>query len=164
MNSEKATKFWLALHRTKERGRFRKIFWPSQNIWTVATDAQWSLVLLKSRIFGLGQINSWAFGVFSAELSAPILVWLSPNFFNVCCNMNLIISVFFRAHDSLEINSLSRPLHVILLTIPHWIKFLLFQDEPIALNYARIASYFALMSLPLQWVRIIIIIILTNSI
>ena len=39
---------------------------------------------------------------------------------------------------------------------------LFFQDEPIALNYARIASYFALMSLPLQWVRIIIIIILTN--
>ena len=28
--------------------------------------------LLKSRIFGLGKINSWAFGVFSAELSAPI--------------------------------------------------------------------------------------------
>ena len=76
--------------------------------------------------------------------------------------MNLIISVFFRAHDSLEINSLSRPLHVILLTIPHWIKILLFQDEPIALNYARIASYFALMSLPLQWVCIISIIILTN--
>ena len=39
---------------------------------------------------------------------------------------------------------------------------LLFQDEPIVLNYARIASYFALMTLPLQWVRIIIIIILTN--
>ena len=60
----------------------------------------------------------------------------------------------FRAHDSLEINSLSRPLHVMLLTIPHLIKILLFQDEPIALNYARIASYFALMSLPFQWVCI----------
>ena len=61
-------------------------------------------------------------------------------------------NIFFRAHDSLEINSLSRPLHVILLTIPHWIKILLFQDEPIALNYARVVGYFALMSLPLQWV------------
>ena len=28
----------------------------------------------KSRTFGLGQINSGAFGVFSANLSAPILV------------------------------------------------------------------------------------------
>ena len=84
-----------------------------------------------------------------------------------CCSMKMISCIdnsnlFFRAHDSLEINSLSRPLHVILLTIPHWIKILLLQDEPIALNYARIASYFALMSLPLQWVCIISIIILTN--
>ena len=27
--------FWLALHRTKVRWRFRKILWPSQNIWTL---------------------------------------------------------------------------------------------------------------------------------
>ena len=26
---------WLALHRTKVRWRFRKILWPSQNIWTL---------------------------------------------------------------------------------------------------------------------------------
>ena len=30
-----APKFWLALHRTKVRWRFRKISWPSQNIWTL---------------------------------------------------------------------------------------------------------------------------------
>ena len=29
--------FWLALHRTKVRWRFRKILWPSQNIWTLLT-------------------------------------------------------------------------------------------------------------------------------
>ena len=40
--SEKATNFaksspyfWLALHRTKVRWRFRKILWPFQNIWTL---------------------------------------------------------------------------------------------------------------------------------
>ena len=40
--SEKATKLceistllWLAMHRAKIRWRFRKIFWPSQNIWTL---------------------------------------------------------------------------------------------------------------------------------
>ena len=27
--------FWLVLHRTKVRRRFRKILWPSQNIWTL---------------------------------------------------------------------------------------------------------------------------------
>ena len=27
--------FWIALHRTKVRWRFRKILWPSQNIWTL---------------------------------------------------------------------------------------------------------------------------------
>ena len=27
--------FWLALHRTKVMWRFRKILWPSQNIWTL---------------------------------------------------------------------------------------------------------------------------------
>ena len=27
--------FWLALHWTKVRWRFRKILWPSQNIWTL---------------------------------------------------------------------------------------------------------------------------------
>ena len=27
--------FWLALHRKKIRWRFRKILWPSQNIWTL---------------------------------------------------------------------------------------------------------------------------------
>ena len=31
------TNFWLALRRTKERRRFRKILWPSQNIWTLKT-------------------------------------------------------------------------------------------------------------------------------
>ena len=27
--------FWLELHRTKVRWRFRKILWPSQNIWSL---------------------------------------------------------------------------------------------------------------------------------
>ena len=27
--------FWLTLHRTKVRWRFRKISWPSQNLWTL---------------------------------------------------------------------------------------------------------------------------------
>ena len=27
--------FWLALHRTRLMWRFRKILWPSQNIWTL---------------------------------------------------------------------------------------------------------------------------------
>ena len=46
--SEKTTKFyeispyfWLALHRTKARWRFRKILWPSQNIWTLALFLAW---------------------------------------------------------------------------------------------------------------------------
>ena len=41
------------------------------------TDAQWSLFSLKSSIFGLGQLNSGAIGVFPSELSSPVLVqWL----------------------------------------------------------------------------------------
>ena len=28
--------YWLALHRTKVRWRFRKILWPSQNMWTLS--------------------------------------------------------------------------------------------------------------------------------
>ena len=56
----------------------------------------------------------------------------------------------------MEINALSRPLHIILLTLPHWIKELLFLPEESmehsALYYARITSYVALMTLPLQWV------------
>ena len=31
--------FWLALHRTKVRGRCCKILWPSQNIWTLKITA-----------------------------------------------------------------------------------------------------------------------------
>ena len=34
--------FWLALHRIKVRWRFRKILWPSQNIWTLT---YWKSVL-----------------------------------------------------------------------------------------------------------------------
>ena len=33
--SEKATQFWLVLHTTKVRWRFRNILWPSQNMWTL---------------------------------------------------------------------------------------------------------------------------------
>ena len=29
--------FWLVLHRTKVKGRFHKILWPAQNIWTLTT-------------------------------------------------------------------------------------------------------------------------------
>ena len=31
----------LALHRTKVRWRFRKILWPSQNIWTLSATIWW---------------------------------------------------------------------------------------------------------------------------
>ena len=52
--------FWLALHRTKVRWRFRKILWPSQNIWTLyqylfihlSSFSDWPLVYpLKTLIF-----------------------------------------------------------------------------------------------------------------
>ena len=33
--TKSSTYFWLALHRTKVRWRFRKILWPSGNIWTL---------------------------------------------------------------------------------------------------------------------------------
>ena len=35
--AESSPHFWLALHRTKVRWIFRKILWPSQNIWTLTT-------------------------------------------------------------------------------------------------------------------------------
>ena len=41
--------FWLALHRTKVRGRFCKILWPSQNIWTlpkILEKRKWFNILL----------------------------------------------------------------------------------------------------------------------
>ena len=41
-------------------------------------DAQWSLFSLKSRTFGLGQINSGTFEVFLAKLPAHILVQWVP--------------------------------------------------------------------------------------
>ena len=50
--------------------------------WPRTTDAQWSLFYWNPELLGLGrqigQINSGAFGVFSAELSAPILVQWVP--------------------------------------------------------------------------------------
>ena len=56
----------------------------------------------------------------------------------------------------MEINALSRPLHIILLTLPHWIKELLYFSEesmePSFLYYTRIISYVALMTLPFFWV------------
>ena len=43
------------------------------------TDVQWNFFLLKSRNFGLEQINSGALGVFSVKLSVPILaLWWVP--------------------------------------------------------------------------------------
>ena len=42
------------------------------------TDARWSLFSSKSQTFGLRQIYFGAFGVFSADLSAPILVLWVP--------------------------------------------------------------------------------------
>ena len=42
------------------------------------TDAQWSLFSSKSQTFGLGHINFGAFGVFSSDLSASILVLWIP--------------------------------------------------------------------------------------
>ena len=48
-NLEKSpANFWLELHRTKVRRRFRKNFWPSQNIWTLCM----YLLLYTYRAFG----------------------------------------------------------------------------------------------------------------
>ena len=41
-------------------------------------DAQWSLFSLEPRTFWLGQIDSVAFGIFSAKLSWPVLVQQVP--------------------------------------------------------------------------------------
>ena len=46
-------------------------------MWARTTDAQWSLFSLTSRTVGL-EPNSGIFGVFSAKLSAPILVQWVP--------------------------------------------------------------------------------------
>ena len=56
----------------------------------------------------------------------------------------------FRAHDSLEINAMSRPLHVILSVIPHWLEY--FVENSIIIHYTRICSYIVMMTLPIQWV------------
>ena len=53
----------------------KEILWPSLLIPRTMDD-QWSLFPLKPQTFG--QINFWAFGVFSADLSAPILVQWVP--------------------------------------------------------------------------------------
>ena len=46
-----------------------------ENLDKGLTVPKWVLIVLsKSKKIGLGQINSVAFGVFSVEISAPILV------------------------------------------------------------------------------------------
>ena len=55
------------------------------------TDAQWSLFSSKSQTFGLGQTHFGSFGVFSANLSAPILVLWVP-----CPGFSLINHYFYK--------------------------------------------------------------------
>ena len=43
--------FWLALHRTKVRSRFRKMLWPSQNIWTLTELTGYSYYALSYPFF-----------------------------------------------------------------------------------------------------------------
>ena len=45
---------------------------------------------------------------------------------------------------------MSRALHVILSTIPHWLSY--FIEDSIILHYLRCSSYIVMMTLPLQWV------------
>ena len=80
---ERAMKDYLMLHLklmfSEKATKFKLLFLLQQWLWLVlserkkalTTDAQLSLFLLKSRTFGLGQLNSGAFGVFSANYQHP---------------------------------------------------------------------------------------------
>ena len=48
--------FWLALYRTNVRWRFRKILWPSQNIWT--------LICSKNKNAPLSIISTYCFSTY----------------------------------------------------------------------------------------------------
>ena len=52
--------FWLALHRTKVRGRFCKILWPSQNIWTLVIYEIVNWMFFWKKIYYLQQTHSMA--------------------------------------------------------------------------------------------------------
>ena len=68
--------FWLELHRTKVRGRFRKILWPSQNIWTLqnqrdfvpSLDLKEDSMLKMSPILGI-QFSNKAVTIFTYEIN-----------------------------------------------------------------------------------------------
>ena len=68
--------FWLALHRTKLRGRFCKIMWPSQNGWTLLAD---------HRTFWPPVLN-----LFLPEIHYPTLCilmsWLQDMFVGAVCS------------------------------------------------------------------------------
>ena len=62
----------------------------------------------------------------------------------------------FRAHDNLELVPISRPFHIILLTIPYWIfslnpetQMITFSDQ--LLYYSILTSYVILCILPILW-------------
>ena len=62
-------KYWLALHKTKVRWRFRKILWPSQNMWTLIRKYMigFRLLLLAFVWHGMEHIDfqgSWDFWSF----------------------------------------------------------------------------------------------------
>ena len=100
---------------SKVRWRFRKILWPSQNIWTLfglvyliriraillpTGYGRPIMLFLKPQYFGLGQINLGALGVFWNNLLALILLlWvpcpcflsINPYFYK---NLSLYIQIF----------------------------------------------------------------------
>ena len=55
--------FWLALHRAKVRWRFRKILWPSQNIWTLLSYP----------------------GEFSSKIKFCLIIYFIKNLMVYCC-------------------------------------------------------------------------------
>ena len=85
---------WPGPHLQSASGKFWRFFFRSRRSRT--TDAQWSLFSSKSQTFGLGQTILGRkilghFGVFSADLSAPILVQWVP-----CPCFSLINHYFYK--------------------------------------------------------------------
>ena len=69
--------FWLALLRTKRRWRFRKILWPSQNIWTLTIKLKCSIGI-KTKLKLKAEI--WKKSYFPSEIIWPHLVCRSRVF------------------------------------------------------------------------------------
>ena len=59
-------------------------------------------------------------------------------------------SAVFRAHDNLELNHVSRPFHVILVTIPYWTSYAVSGSS--ILHYSTGVSYVIISCLSILWV------------